>query len=139
MVSPIDGPGPPPGTFLPVPTDARSVVPSTRSQTDDPRSGGAGRRGQPIPDAVATPVGQESGRQTVGLGNPFLERPDAFRRPLFTSRPTSSFLAQAIGQDGARPAGPGSEEAARRYRAVQETVDRDVARRAGPPGVDIVT
>jgi hypothetical protein len=56
-------------------------------------------------------------------------------------RVAASFLAQAIGQDGG---GEGGREradlrsAANRYRTVQETVDRDLARRTGLPGIDVV-
>lgn len=145
MVSSVDGPGPPPGSFLPVPTTGRSVVPSARSFNDDDRTADArrsdaGRRS--VVDAVATPVGPEEGRQSGRRDNPFLERPDAFRRPLFATRPTSSFLAQAIAQDSADAGGgerTASGEAAQRYRTVQETVDRDTARRNGPPTLDILT
>ena len=148
MVSPVDGPGPAPGSFLPVPTDGRSVVPDTRTQNDqDVRAGstrsddrGEDRRGRPVTEAVATPVGQTVSRGADSRGNPFLERGEASRRSLFSTRPASSFLAQAIDQDtfgtGTRTE---SAEAARRYRSVQATVDRDTARRLGPPGVDVVT
>lgn len=148
MVSPVDGPGPAPGNYLPVPTDGRSVALYTRTQNEkDARAGNTrpgdrseDRRGRPVTEAVATPVGQTVSRGTDSRGNPFLERGEAFRRPLFSIRPASSFLAQAIDQDtGGTGNRAESADAARRYRSVQETIDRDTARRLGPPGVDVVT
>ncbi|MDF1794083.1 MAG: hypothetical protein P1U88_19375 [Thalassobaculaceae bacterium] len=90
---------------------------------------------------MATPIGAHgTARGSAARGNPLLERGDSFRRPLFTTWPTASFLAQAIAQDtGASGTRPQSAEAARLYRSVQETVDRDVARRTGRPGIDVVT
>jgi hypothetical protein len=58
---------------------------------------------------------------------------------LFSGRPNSPFLAQAIGQDGEGQSRTASEEAARRYRGVQEVIDREAARRRGPPGLDLLT
>ncbi len=141
MVSPVDGPGPPPGSYLPVPTGGRAVVPYTRADADESLGAGRGRPDRPerpVPDAVAVPVGASAGRPAT-RENPFLDRGDVFRRPLLTSRPTASFLAQAFGQDGDTDARTASAEAARRYREVQETVDRATARRSGPPEVDVVT
>lgn len=138
MVSPVDGPGFPPGSYLPVPTGGRAVVRYTRANTDELQSAGRGGAERPVADAVAVPVGGAEGRPAA-RENPFLDRGEAFRRPLFTSRPTSSFLAQAFGQDGDTGARTASAEAARRYRLAQETVDRATTRRSGPPGVDVVT
>lgn len=145
MVSPVDGPGPAPGLLLPVPADSRSVAAFSRTQRDeqaqrDPQAAAGGRtedrRRETITEAVATPI-----RQDVARGNPFQEQREVFRRPIFGTRPASSFLAQAIGQDtnpnASQGARTGSREAADRYRSVQDAVDRDTARRLGPPGVDI--
>lgn len=144
MVSPVDGPGPPPGSYLPVPTGGRAVVPYVRAGTEEVRADESGRR---RPDrsggeAVAIPVTAGETRPEARAdtrGNPFLERGETFRRPLFASRAGSLFLAQSFGQDGETGSRTGSAEAARRYQAVQETVERATARRSGLPGVDVVT
>jgi hypothetical protein len=139
MVSPVDGPGPPPGSYLPVPAGGRAVVPYTRADAEEAQA--AGRGGRPRADgadAVAVPIPGGDARPEP-RGNPFLERGEAFRRPLFASRPASLFLAQSFGQDAETGNRTGSAEAARRYQSVQETVDRDTARRTGSPGVDVVT
>lgn len=141
MVSPVDGPGPPPGSYLPVPAGGRAVVPYTRADAEEAREAGRGRPDRsirPAADAVAVPVDGSEGRQEP-RGNPFLERGEAFRRPLFASRPASLFLAQSFGQDAETGSRTGSAEAARRYQSVQETVDRATTRRSAPPGVDVVT
>lgn len=157
MVSPVDGPGPPPGSYLPVPTGGRSVVPYTRTQSDDPQpvSGGAGdRRRSAAPDAaVATPLGPERADPRQSRTNPFADRGEPFGRPFLGARPASAFLAQALGQaqaallapaeaDGAGDSvGSGrrdAAEAARRYQNAQDVVDRAADRRRGPPGTDIV-
>lgn len=134
MVSPVDGPGPASGTFLPVPSDPRSVVPHGLTQREEEAGATSARRRTPsVSEAVATPIGPDA-----APSDPFRDRPDAFRRSLFAPRPTSSFLAQALGQEGdggSRRAE--SEEAARRYRGVQEAVNREAARRSAPPGLDI--
>ena len=141
MVSPIDGPSPPPGSYLPVPVEGRAVVPYTRTDGDDAKV--AGRRDQDRAartgaDAVAVPV-DAGERRRDPRDNPFLPEGEAVRRPLFASRPSSLFLAQTFGQDADAPGRSLSEAAAGRYRAVQETVDRYTARRTGRPGVDVVT
>jgi hypothetical protein len=141
MVSSVDGPGPPPGGFLPVPTDGRSAVAPGRTLDSGARGAEAGRARAAGSDAVATPIADTAERGVGGRANPFLDRSETFRRPLLASRPAASFLAQAIGQDGG---GEGGREradlrsAANRYRTVQETVDRDLARRTGLPGIDVV-
>lgn len=142
MVSPVDGPGPPPGVFLPVPTDNRAVVEARRTLDDQQARAGArtdDRRARQTPEAVAVPIGQDLQRGDTSRSNPFLDRGEAFRRPLFSGRPNSPFLAQAIGQDGEGQSRTASEEAARRYRGVQEVIDREAARRRGPPGLDLLT
>ncbi|WPZ34974.1 hypothetical protein T8K17_02250 [Thalassobaculum sp. OXR-137] len=140
MVSPVDGPGPLPASYLPVPTGGRAVVPYVRAETDRVQAGESGQRrpDRTGGDAVAVPVTGSEPRPE-SRGNPFLERGEAFRRPLLASRPAATFLAQSFAQDGDAASRTGSAEAARRYRSVQETVDRDTARRTGPPGVDVVT
>ena len=138
MVSPIDGPSPPPGRYLPVPVEGRAVVPFTRPDGDDAKAAGRRQDRAAGADAVAVPV-DAGERRGDTRGNPFLPQAEAVRRPLFATRPTSLFLAQAFGQDADAPSRSRSEDAAGRYRAVQEAVDRDTARRIGPPGVDVVT
>lgn len=102
MVSPVDGPGSPPGSYLPVPTGGRSVVPYTRTQIDDPptSSGGAGDRRRPAaPDAaVATPLGPDRAEPRPLRSNPFADRGELFGRP---------FLGGAAGLCVCCP-GPGS-------------------------------
>lgn len=152
MVSPVDGPGASPVSYLPVPTGGRAVVPYARSDGD----GLTGQRGgssesrrstlsdAPVSDAaVATPIGPDRPGARDVRTNPFLDRGDAFRRPLSGLRPDAAFLAQAIGQDlapagGADPRGTAAE-ASRRYQFVQDTVDRESGRRRSPPAIDIVT
>lgn len=157
MVSPVDGPGASPVSYLPVPTGGRAVVPYARGDGD----GLAGQRdGSPenrrsavsnaaIADAaVATPIGPDRPGARDVRTNPFLDRGDAFRRPLSGLRPDAAFLAQAIGQDlspasGADPSGAdpsgAAAEASRRYQLVQDTVDREIGRRRSPPAIDILT
>lgn len=157
MVSPVDGPGASPVSYLPVPTGGRAVVPYARGDGD----GLAGQRGgspenrrsavsnAAIADAaVATPIGPDRPGARDVRTNPFLDRGDAFRRPLSGLRPDAAFLAQAIGQDlssasGADPSGAdpsgAAAEASRRYQLVQDTVDREIGRRRSPPAIDILT
>lgn len=158
MVSPVDGPGPPPGSYLPVPTGGSAVVPYLRPQSEaspGPRDGifgrqtGSAERRSTVQDAVvATPLGADRSGAREIRSNPFLERGETFRRPLLGPRTDAAFLAQAIGQETARANGPGevggtdpqreAADAVRRYQAVQDTVDRDVGRRRSPPGIDIL-
>lgn len=157
MVSPVDGPGASPVSYLPVPTGGRAVVPYARGDGD----GLSGQRGgspenrrsalsnAAIADAaVATPIGPDRPGARDVRTNPFLDRGDAFRRPLSGLRPDAAFLAQAIGQDlspasGANPSGAdpsgAAAEASRRYQLVQDTVDREIGRRRSPPAIDILT
>lgn len=157
MVSPVDGPGASPVSYLPVPTGGRAVVPYARGDGD----GLAGQRGgssesrrstlsdAPVSDAavsdaaVATPIGPDRPGARDVRTNPFLDRGDAFRRPFSGLRSDAAFLAQAIGQDlapagGADPRGAAAE-ASRRYQLVQDTVDRESGRRRSPPAIDILT
>lgn len=151
MVSPVDGPGPPPGSYLPVPTGGRSVVPYTRTQSDDPQpvSGGAGdRRGAAAPDAaVATPLGPDRSEPRPPRTNPFADRGELFGRPFLGARPASAFVAQALGQvpgqgDGGGNGGDSGRrdaaDAARRYQSTQDVIERAAASRRTPPGTDIL-
>lgn len=153
MVSPVDGPGVPPGSYLPVPTGGRSVVPFTRTQADDQptASGGTGDRRRPAtPDAaVATPLGPDRAEPRA---NPFADRREVFGRPFLGARPASAFLAQALGQtlgqtlgqapgqgDGSGDSGRrDAADAARRYQSTQDVIERAAASRRTPPGTDIL-
>ncbi len=104
--------------------DTRSVVARDRSEAAaQERPDAQFRRTQSRVEAVAVPVTATNERS-----NPFLNRRDLTARPFLGDRPSSGFLAQAIGQqtaDGAAPPGNrAAEEAAQTYRSVQETVDR---------------
>ena len=130
MVSPLNGPGQPPGINLPVPADTRAVVAADRAEEAAAagRPEGPSRRAATRVEAVAIPPGA-SGDRT----NPFLERRPTAPRLLSSEGPSSGFLAQFIGQAGGGAPGAGeaasgaAAEGARIYRDVQDVVDRAAA------------